>query len=101
MPRAARDLAVFSIGTMPDGAKARLRAQDLAVRLAGLLGGQRMPDAQAGEALGVHPNSLRYAAQKVQPWRPLSRAERAAVEAEAGSLPLPGRPGRLTVRWED
>jgi hypothetical protein len=37
----------------------------------------------------------------VQPWRPLSRAERAAVEAEAGSLPLPGLQGRLTVRWED
>jgi len=38
---------------------------------------------------------------KVQPWRPLSRTERAAVEAEADSLPLPGLQGRLTVRWED
>jgi hypothetical protein len=37
----------------------------------------------------------------VQPWRPLSRAERAAVEAEAGSLPLPGLQGRLTVGWAD
>jgi len=256
---AACDLAVFSVGTLPDGAKARRRAQDLAVRLAGVLGGQPMPYAQAGEALGVHPNSLRYAAQtgtvlirwegaglpvvwtvpppqvtpddarlelarrylhvygpatpdafgqwagfgprpgaaafevlrpsltpvrtpvgdgwiltrdepacraapaaapparllpsgdayllrqdtdrdllvpdpsqrgalwptrvwpggllvdgelagtwrragavlKVQPWRPLSRTERAAVEAEADSLPLPGLQGRLTVRWED
>jgi hypothetical protein len=256
---AARDLAVFSLGTLPDGDKARHRAQDLAVRLAGLLGGQPMPYAQAGAALGVNPNSLRYAAQtgtvlirwegagppvvwtvpppqvtaadarlelarrylhvygpatpdafgrwaglgprpgaaafevlrpaltpvrtpvgdgwilsrdeqafraapaaaapvrllpsgdayllrqdadrdllvpdpgqraalwparvwpggllvdgelagtwrradavlKVQPWRPLSRAERAAVEAEAGSLPLPGLQGRLTVGWAD
>jgi hypothetical protein len=60
---AARDLAVFSLGTLPDGDKARHRAQDLAVRLAGLLGGQPMPYAQAGAALGVNPNSLRYAAQ--------------------------------------
>jgi hypothetical protein len=37
----------------------------------------------------------------VQPWRPLSRAERDAVTAEAESLPLPGRSGRrIVVRWE-
>jgi hypothetical protein len=41
----------------------RRRAQDLAVRLAALLDGQPMPYTQAGKALGVHPNSLRYAAQ--------------------------------------
>jgi hypothetical protein len=29
----------------------------------------------------------------VQTWRPLSGAERDAVEAEAASLPLPGIPG--------
>jgi hypothetical protein len=40
----------------------RRRAQDLAVRLAALLDGQPMPYTQAGKALGVHPNSLRYAA---------------------------------------
>jgi len=37
----------------------------------------------------------------VQPWRPLSGPEREAVEAEARSLPLPGRPVPVTVRWEE
>jgi hypothetical protein len=36
----------------------------------------------------------------VQTWRPLSRAERDAVEAEAASLPLPGIPGHAVVRWD-
>jgi hypothetical protein len=36
----------------------------------------------------------------VQPWRPLSPAERDAVVAEAESLPLPGLDRRVTVRWE-
>jgi hypothetical protein len=34
-------------------------------------------------------------------WRTLSVRERAAVEAEAGSMPLPGLEGRIVVRWED
>jgi len=59
---AARDLAVFSLGTLPDDAKGRRRAEDLAARLSAVLGGARMPYGQAGHALGVHPNSLRYAA---------------------------------------
>jgi hypothetical protein len=59
---AARDLAVFSLGTLPDNAKGRRRAQDLAARLNAVLGGARMPYGQVGEALGVNPNSLRYAA---------------------------------------
>jgi len=59
---AARDLAVFSLGTLPDDARGRRRAQDLAARLDALLGGTRMPYGQAGRALGVNPNSLRYAA---------------------------------------
>lgn len=32
-------------------------------------------------------------------WRRLSVAERAAVEAEAASLPLPGIQGKIVVRW--
>lgn len=36
----------------------------------------------------------------ILPWRRLSRAERDAVEAEAGSLPLPGIEGRISVRFE-
>jgi len=58
----ACDLAVFSLGTLPDDAKGRLRAEDLAARLHAILGGERMNYEAAGRALGVHPNSLRYAA---------------------------------------
>jgi hypothetical protein len=36
----------------------------------------------------------------VQPWRSLSQAERTAVEAEAGSLPLPGIDRPIDVRWD-
>jgi len=59
---AARDLAVFSLGTQSDDAKGRQRAEDLAARLNAMLGGGRMTYGEAGLALGVHPNSLRYAA---------------------------------------
>ena len=37
----------------------------------------------------------------VQAWRPVSRAAREAVEAEAGTLPLPGLRGPIVVRWDD
>src|SRR5215472_1799742 len=59
---AACDLAVFSLGTLPDDAKGRQRAMDLAARLSTLLGGTPMPYGQAGLALGVHHGMLRYAA---------------------------------------
>jgi hypothetical protein len=59
---AARDLAVFSLGTLLDHAKGRRRAEDLAERLAAVLGGRRMLYGDAGRALSVHPNMLRYAA---------------------------------------
>jgi hypothetical protein len=59
---AACDLAVFSLGTLPDDTKGRHRAEDLAARLSALLGGGRMTYGEAGRALGVHHNSLRYAA---------------------------------------
>jgi hypothetical protein len=36
----------------------------------------------------------------IQPWRPLSRTQREAVEAEASSLPLPGIDRPMHVRWE-
>ena len=35
----------------------------------------------------------------LEPWRPLTRTERAAVEAEAASLPLPGLAAPVAVRW--
>ena len=59
---AACDLAVFSLGTLPDDARGRRRAEDLANGLTTVLGGARMPYGEAGRALGAHPNSLRYAA---------------------------------------
>ena len=59
---AARDLAVFSLGRLPDDGDARRFAEDLAARLHALLDGARMTYGQAGRALGKHPNALRYAA---------------------------------------
>jgi hypothetical protein len=60
---AARDLAVFSLGTLPETPGGLRRAEDLAARLRELLrDGRTMTYGEAGRALGVHPNSLRYAA---------------------------------------
>jgi hypothetical protein len=59
---AASDLAVFSLGRLADGGELRRRADDLAGRLHAYLDGRQMPYGEAGHALGVHPNSLRYAA---------------------------------------
>ena len=59
---AAEDLAVFSLGRLSDGGEGRRRADDLARRLNDLLDGRRMSCSEAGHAMGVHPNSLRYAA---------------------------------------
>jgi hypothetical protein len=35
----------------------------------------------------------------IDPWRRLTPAERAAVEAEAQSLPLPGLERKIAVAW--
>ena len=59
---AARDLAVFSLGRMPADARGRRVSEDLAARLHALLDGTTMTYDEAGEALGEHPNRLRYAA---------------------------------------
>jgi hypothetical protein len=53
----------------------------------------------AGEIVGTWRRS--EAAITVRAWRPLSRAERDAIEAEARTLPLPGAEGRIVVRWQD
>ena len=59
----ARDLAVFSLGRLPDEGGALRVAEDLAARVRGLLGGARMAFGEAGRALGEHnANRLRYAA---------------------------------------
>jgi hypothetical protein len=59
---AERDLAVFTLSRLPDAGKIRQRADDLAPRLHELLDGERMRYGDAGRALGVHGNMLRYAA---------------------------------------
>jgi hypothetical protein len=60
---AALDLAVFSLGRLPDDAKGRRRAADLAARLNALLNGTQMNFEEAGLALGEgNANILRYAA---------------------------------------
>src|ERR1700733_646540 len=59
---AAKDLPVFSLGRLPDDARRRARAHDLASRLHALLAGGRMPNNQAERALGLPSNMLRYAA---------------------------------------
>ena len=59
---AARDLAVFSLGRLPDGGASLRVAEDLAKRVHRFLRGRKMPFGQAGRALGEYPNRLRYAA---------------------------------------
>jgi Winged helix DNA-binding domain len=52
----------------------------------------------AGEVVGTWRRA--QAKMAIQLWRRLSPAERAAVEAEAASLPLPGLEGRIVVHWD-
>ncbi|MGH3001118.1 MAG: DNA glycosylase AlkZ-like family protein [Gaiellaceae bacterium] len=59
---AARDRAVFSLGRLPDDARGRRVAEEVAARLHVFLAGRRMTYDEAGDGLGVHPNRLRYAA---------------------------------------
>jgi hypothetical protein len=59
---AARDLAIFSLGRLPDDPAGRALAEDLAARLRALLGEEAMMYGEAGSALGEPPNRLRYAA---------------------------------------
>ena len=59
---ARRDLAVFSLGRLPDDVKGRRRAQDAAERLAPHMGGAALGYGEVSRALGVHHNSLRYGA---------------------------------------
>jgi hypothetical protein len=59
---AARDVAFFSLGRLPDEPERRRAAENLADRLEGFLDGRTMTYGEAGRGLGVPPNSLRYAA---------------------------------------
>jgi hypothetical protein len=59
---AAKDVAVFSLGRLPEHARRRARAHDIASRLHAFLEGRRMPFGQAGREMRVPHNSLRCAA---------------------------------------
>jgi hypothetical protein len=60
---AARDIAIFTLGRLPDDRKGRAVTEELAARLHAHLAGRRMTYGEAGRGLGVIPNSLRYAAR--------------------------------------
>lgn len=59
---AERDLALFTLGRLPDEPKARQRAEDVADRLEAALGGERMDTRDAARIVGLHPSALRYGA---------------------------------------
>jgi hypothetical protein len=59
----ACDLAAFSLGLLPDDAKGRRRAQDLAARLTAAAGGDRLRYEEAARRAGIAPAfRVRYAA---------------------------------------
>jgi hypothetical protein len=51
-----------------------------------------------GETIGIWRRAEHVLT--IQPWRRLSHAQRDAVEAEAGSFPLPGIDRPLDIRWD-
>lgn len=59
---AAEDLAVFTLGRLPEGGRRRRLAEDLAARLAARLGEDWVDEAMAARLLGEPPYRLRYAA---------------------------------------
>ena len=50
-----------------------------------------------GEVVGTWRRA--QAVVTVEPWRKFTAAQRDAIEAEAVSMPLPGLPGPMRVRW--
>jgi hypothetical protein len=59
---AAHDVPIFTLGRLPDDAANRRFAEEMAARLHGFLDGRAMTYGEAGRALGIHPNALRYGA---------------------------------------
>ena len=59
---ASQDLAVFTLGRLPEDPRRRARAHETSARLHTFLDGRRLPCEATGHAMGVNPNSLRYAA---------------------------------------
>jgi hypothetical protein len=58
----AAEHAPFTVGRLPEKGRMRERAEDLAARMHEHLRGRKAQMDPVGEALGVHPNTLRYAA---------------------------------------
>jgi hypothetical protein len=56
------DRATFTLGRHPLDAAAQKRATGLADQLEAFLSGRVLSYREAGQAIGIHPNSLRYAA---------------------------------------
>ena len=59
---AERDIALFTLGRLPDDAADRQFAHEVAAALRDVLAGSTMTDREAGEALGWNPNRFRYGA---------------------------------------
>lgn len=58
----ARDLAAFSLGRLPDDARGRRVAEEVATRAGAFLDGRRLRYEEVGVGLGHQPNRLRYGA---------------------------------------
>lgn len=58
---AKQDFAIFSLGRLPENAKSRDRAENIAARIHAHLGDRRATDREVGATLGIG-NALRYAA---------------------------------------
>jgi hypothetical protein len=56
-----QDVAVFSVGRLPEDEKGRRVAEEVAAQVHAVLGGARMLHHEAAEPLGVNPNRFRYA----------------------------------------
>lgn len=59
---AAEDRSVFTLGRLREDEQARRRADEMAARLHAALDGTALTDREVGDALGLHPSALRYAA---------------------------------------
>jgi hypothetical protein len=112
----AEDEAAARAGPGPPAAARLLPSGDAFFLLQGADRALLVPDGQRRLALWtprVWPGCLLAAGEvagtwrragpvlTVQPWRPVSKAERAAVEAEAQPLPLPGGDAPIGVRWSE
>jgi hypothetical protein len=98
-PAAARLLPSGDVFYLLQGADRELLVPD-AVRRAALWTSRVWPGALLvdGDVAGTWRRA--GSAVTVTPWRGLSRKERAAVEAEAATLPLPEVHGEVTVAWD-